>query len=165
PPQWYSDQAPGSFGSREFLDAIAYRRISAGVSEARWSEGRNMIVESRFGGSDAGRAPTAVRWPRHHKLAEEAPKRDYNPPDPCGQAKEQQKVAHEERHTRASPFSSPAQGHLDTPSIAPRPIPDTGTITKYFALALDLAASPEPRVTCAFMERNEKRWLPNMFAV
>ena len=51
-------------------NAIAYRRISAGVSEARWSEGRNMIVASRFGGSDAGRAPTAVRWPSYDKLAE-----------------------------------------------------------------------------------------------
>jgi hypothetical protein len=51
------------------------------------------------------------------------------------------------------PLTSLVQGHLDAPSIALRPIPDTGAITKYFALAL-AAGPPEPRVTCASYPEN-----------
>jgi hypothetical protein len=80
------------------------------------------------------------------QLAEQARNRDHDSSDKCGQAKKQQKVPQEHRHN--APLTSLVQGHLDTPSIALSPIPDTGAITKYFALAL-VAARPEPRVTCA----------------
>jgi hypothetical protein len=68
-------------------------------------------------------------------LAEQARNRDHHSSDPRGQASKQQKVAQEKRHTPASPITSPVQGYVDIPTYFLGSMPDSRTITNYFAAA------------------------------
>src|SRR5262245_57217682 len=69
---------------------------------------------------------------------EQARNHNHHAGDEYGQAGKQQKVAHEKTHPRAFPLPPCAASMLTRRGIALRLMPDSRSITNYFALALVL---------------------------